>query len=319
MFGQFANPFFTKFFKEKGTILAFLLHGVYRTKEEKEYSYADPQDNMTLDELRKVIEYFLNLGYVFISSEDLNSNLVRNKKYIMLTFDDGYFNNSFTLPLLNEFKIPATYYISTYNLTEQKSFWWDIIYRERLRQKLPLTTIRKEQQSLKNLQYSYIETYLTDHFGSSSLIPMNDMDRPFTSKELVDFSRQKYVTIGNHSHHHALLPTYDLPGILNELTISQQIFYRLLGFYPSTIAYPNGSYNKEVIEATKNMGFKTGITVNQTKNYIPAFLQNPLVINRFILKNPDIRQSGHIYRRDIQLHNRYKKMKRQLKHLLHII
>lgn len=45
---------------------------------------------------------------------------------IALTFDDGYADNFLVAkPLLEQYQIPATFFITTCNLGKQKEFWWD--------------------------------------------------------------------------------------------------------------------------------------------------------------------------------------------------
>jgi peptidoglycan/xylan/chitin deacetylase (PgdA/CDA1 family) len=48
------------------------------------------------------------------------------KRYVAITFDDGYIDNYQTAkPLLEKSDIPATFFITTNNLGQQKEFWWD--------------------------------------------------------------------------------------------------------------------------------------------------------------------------------------------------
>ena len=45
---------------------------------------------------------------------------------IALTFDDGYVDNFLTAkPLLEQYQIPATFFISSVNLGQHREFWWD--------------------------------------------------------------------------------------------------------------------------------------------------------------------------------------------------
>ncbi|MDO6391762.1 polysaccharide deacetylase family protein [Pontibacter sp. BT731] len=49
-----------------------------------------------------------------------------NKKYIALTFDDGYIDNFHVVkPLLEKYEIPATFFITTGYVGQKKEFWWD--------------------------------------------------------------------------------------------------------------------------------------------------------------------------------------------------
>jgi peptidoglycan/xylan/chitin deacetylase (PgdA/CDA1 family) len=57
-------------------------------------------------------------------SSNLNSGLYRNN--IAITFDDGYCDN-FTnaKPLLEKYKLPATFFITTKQVESGREFWWD--------------------------------------------------------------------------------------------------------------------------------------------------------------------------------------------------
>lgn len=49
---------------------------------------------------------------------------------ICLTFDDGYADNfHIAKPLLQKYKCPATFFITTQNLINQQAFWWDELER----------------------------------------------------------------------------------------------------------------------------------------------------------------------------------------------
>ncbi len=45
-----------------------------------------------------------------------------------MTFDDGYVDNlTVASPILTEFGIPATFFVTTARLTETHEFWWDTL------------------------------------------------------------------------------------------------------------------------------------------------------------------------------------------------
>lgn len=59
---------------------------------------------------------------------------VREKKsldrLVALTFDDGYTDNLYTVkPLLEQYDIPATFFITTGDLENKREFWWDELER----------------------------------------------------------------------------------------------------------------------------------------------------------------------------------------------
>lgn len=75
---------------------------------------------------------FYNKEFVVISVEQLIEKIENNqaidKKYALITFDDGYIDNySVAYPLLKKHKTPAAFYIATNYLDEPHIPWWDEI------------------------------------------------------------------------------------------------------------------------------------------------------------------------------------------------
>lgn len=53
---------------------------------------------------------------------------------VAVTFDDGYFDNlEYALPILEELEVPATVFVSTGTLGQDKELWWDELERLVLR------------------------------------------------------------------------------------------------------------------------------------------------------------------------------------------
>ncbi len=62
-------------------------------------------------------------------TEDLVSNKLRRKS-VALSFDDGYVDNFlFAKPLLEKYKLPATFFACSGNAGQQSEFWWDELER----------------------------------------------------------------------------------------------------------------------------------------------------------------------------------------------
>ena len=108
--GKIINPIILNFTNEKNKLLIFYFHGVYDSEKQKNLNHVDPQNNVTVNQFTDFIEYFLQHNYRFIKPADLSQNLPEDKPYVMITFDDGYFNNSLAIDVLNKYKVPATFY-----------------------------------------------------------------------------------------------------------------------------------------------------------------------------------------------------------------
>jgi peptidoglycan/xylan/chitin deacetylase (PgdA/CDA1 family) len=64
-----------------------------------------------------------------VSLHDLPSFLKRKRaprSPVVVTFDDGYVDNLHqAMPILQQFEIPATFFLTTGWLSQQREFWWD--------------------------------------------------------------------------------------------------------------------------------------------------------------------------------------------------
>ncbi len=294
--GYLINPLILNFVNENNRLLIFYFHGLYESTVQKELNHIDPQNNITVGQFIEFIDYFLHHNYHFIKPEDLLGDIEKDKRYIMITFDDGYFNNSLAVEVLNKYKIPAVFFISTKNVLENKSFWWDIIYKYRTKKGISLETIRKEQASLKSFKYSYIENYITQNFGTESAKPWSDIDRPLNEFELKDISQNPFVSIGNHTHNHAILTNYNKEEINEEFAVCNKALLNLTGRIPISIAFPNGNFNTLILEVAEEIGFRVAFTTQNYINKLPITNSHAICLNRFMAKTTNIKNYGGFIR-----------------------
>jgi peptidoglycan/xylan/chitin deacetylase (PgdA/CDA1 family) len=309
---------YLKFFHEKNALLIFAFHLLFRDKEEMSSNLVDPRLGITTEHFYKFVEYYLNHGYTFISPNEILEGLDHTRKYIMITFDDGYSNNRYALPILQKYNVPAVFFIITNNIQYNKCFWWDVLYRERIKQGASLRTIWREGDRLKWNTSTEIERYLTTNFGDQALHPLGEIDRPLTVAELKQLSNEKQVCIGNHTRDHAILTNYNAAEIQSQIGDAQDFLYEVTGKSPEIISYPDGYYSNKVIRVTSNAGFKLGVITDKKKNYFPfdGHGDISLRLGRFDLggSNEPLKLC-EIYRSDVSLyiiiwnflHQRYRK------------
>src|SRR5882724_3251133 len=118
-------------FRERNALMCFLFHSLFRDEREIALNLVDPLQRTTIRQFRQFVEYYLSHGYRFVTPPDLLNGLAPNGKYALITFDDGYFNNSLARPILEEYGVPAVFFISTEHVRQNKCFWWDVLYRQR--------------------------------------------------------------------------------------------------------------------------------------------------------------------------------------------
>lgn len=255
------------FSDSSGTLATFLFHGVFRNQAELAREVVMPQQQITVAHFAQFVESLLERGYQFVSPADL-ANL-HDGRYVMATFDDGYFSNLHVLPILEEFRIPAVFFISTGHVVEGRSYWWDVLYRERRRRGATSKQISNEARSLKSLTHDQIEARLTGEFGDRSLVPVNDIDRPLSPAELAEMARSPYVHLGNHTRNHAILTNYGLDEVRSQLVGAQDDLVRMTGSSPDIVSYPNGNHSAQVLQIASEVGFNWGITVERQANTLP--------------------------------------------------
>ena len=200
-------------------------------------------------------------GYTVVSAADVDQGLKPGGKYLAITFDDGYFNNTLALQVLAEFCVPATFFVSVGHVLENKAFWWDACSRALSRTGASETARKVEIARLKCGTPDQIEAHLRDRFGSRVLEPCDDRDRPFTPGELAQFARNPWVQLGNHTRDHAILTRCTLQEIAHQVGSCQDILAELAGYRPIAIAYPNGDFSPAAIDAATAAGLRLGFTV----------------------------------------------------------
>jgi len=293
-----------KAFPERRSLIIFLFHIIFRSEDEASSNAVWPLQGITLERFRQFMEYFQNHNYTFVSPDDILNGLDNKRNYCMITFDDGYYNNRHVLGLLEEYKAPALFLISTDYVKNNRSFWWDVLHRERSKTGMAAEATGKEINSLTPARNEDIEKRLRDEFGEAAFVPLGDIDRPFTPQELKEFAREKYVFLGNHTGRHSYLTKYSPDEIRSAILSAQNDMHEITGEFPSCISYPHGAYSGEVIRIAEQAGLKLGITVDDRKNYLPIGLESDasLRMGRFALPCND-RMLGQcqLSRADIRL------------------
>ena len=294
--GFLFNPLLLSIIGENSQLLVFYFHGLYQFLGQRDLNHIDPQKNMTVSQFNDFVDYFLNLDYTFIRPEDLLAGLETHKRYAMITFDDGYYNNMHALPILEKFNIPGVFFITADNVSENKAFWWDVIYKYRTRQGVSVLQIRNEQDMLKSYKHEYISNYITNTFGKESSIPWSDIDRPLALQEVKILANNPYVVIGNHTYHHALLPNYDKNELEEEIIKSNDFLRGVTGITPISIAFPNGYYNKLVLDVVEAAGFRIAFSAVPGKNKLPIDNSRLICLKRFMSNNNNIKKYGSFFR-----------------------
>ncbi|PRY11247.1 polysaccharide deacetylase [Pontibacter ummariensis] len=290
--------------REQNAFNTYLFHALFKDREELKLHLCDPQQQVTVGMFRDFVIYHLEKGYTFVSVPDVLKGLEPDKKYLMITFDDGYYNNHRALPILEEFQVPATFFVSVNHVLQEKAFWWDVAYREGKKAGKTDGEILAEKNMLLSKTDDEVERYLEAEYGERAFQPVSDTDRPMTADELRKFSQHPLVHIGNHTCDHAVLPNYSEEGVERQIVEAQVKLERIIGYRPLSIAYPCGDYTNHTLEVCRREGIALGITVHHAKNFYSSLhdRNSLLTLNRFtIWGTEELKSQCDFYRSDYHI------------------
>ncbi len=205
-----------------------------------------------------------------------------SKPRAVITFDDGYANNyQYAFPILKEFELPATIFITTGMVDSNKLFWWDKVYLA-TRGKMSFDTRRAFEERCKQLKPRALEDYIDHEFlPSQGITQFSDEAyeayRPLTHHELSKLAESDLITLGSHTHNHEILTQLSDKQV-NE-TVRQSIT-ELTPFIGNVkfFAAPNGYYKPHHLKIFKKAGFKAA--VNTERGIYLPFTFNPYEIPR---------------------------------------
>lgn len=271
-------------FKNKdqiGTIRCVCFHTIKSEKNNSEGIFENYETHF--DEFKEFTQYFIEHNYNFISPNDINENLNPEKKYILVTFDDGLSNTSLAANYYNRLGLKMTIFICPYYCVKQETPW-DIIFIRELEKKRgdKKNKIRNQFDAIRQYNYGVREKIMYENFSDYKRLPYGDADRPLNFSELKQLINQGNIEIGNHSMHHTALTKLSNDELLIELESSQSTIKENLNICPQSFSFPFGYFNKDLINFCKDIGFKYVFTT------VPEIVQlssikndKPIVLGRF--------------------------------------
>lgn len=263
---------------EVGVLIVFFFHSLFKCDAEIMSGLVNPIEAMTAGRLREIIDYLHCEGFMF-PEPDRISNLPVDGKYALLTADDGYCNNVRWLEVMKEFKVPATFFVCTSHVLSGNAFYWDVLWRERTRRGTAVPKIREEQTWLESASHRERELYLRNQFGTQSLKPVGDLDRPFRPAELREFASTSGVSIGAHTRHHENLCLLPLKEAETEISGSLADLEQITGSKSEMLSYPHGAWNSSVRSLAAAAGIRYGFTTLNCRNVLPVEIP-ALTLNR---------------------------------------
>lgn len=272
---------------DRPALISFLFHKVFADRAEAAQELVSPAERATADDFRRLFDYFLDLDYRFVSSAAVLDGLDPARNHILLTFDDGYANNRRLLPVLKEYRIPATFFVATGFVGAETAFWWDAIYRARHREGTHATNRGRRRRALHTLSRADAEAHVRHTYGADALASVGELDRPMTEAELRAFAAEDLVTIGNHTVDHTRLTMLAPAQVDTQIAEAQAFLEAVTGARPRTIAYPYGDWSPAVVAAARAHGLELGLTCDARRDSLPLGPDDLFRLGRFAVFSDD--------------------------------
>ena len=237
----------------------------------------------------------------------------KDKFNICLTFDDGFANNhKYVLPLLQQYQVPATFFITGITSKGHDVLWNDFIsifgkygpdkimvndetyIKNRHKRYISTTTGTGLIEKLWGCGFSEKEAIMKE-LSSLSPFKTNPSDYDYwqqmSASQIAELSASPFVTIGAHSLYHNDLARININDTMAELIKSKLFLENITQKSIGSFAFPYGSYNPEVIAATKRAGYTQLLAtafLNQADKS-DATMRERFTINPFISVNNQMR------------------------------
>jgi peptidoglycan/xylan/chitin deacetylase (PgdA/CDA1 family) len=243
---------------------------------------------------------------------DQLTNGDQERRYAVLTFDDGFRDNvSVALPILERFNAPFTMYIPTSALTRTMQSWWLALrelFRSRDRVTIDALGMRIECPDLRS-KISGLEEVTRwvhgDYHRVSTLLPdlrkagisFQELNERYflDERQLQELARHPLVSIGGHTTSHPALKNLDAASARAEMTDNRTYLEGLLDLPVLHFAYPYGgslSYGSREEGLAKELGFRTAVTTRQDQ--IGRLPPNYFALPRILIGGPDTKSSFQI-------------------------
>lgn len=266
-------------------------------KEPDNYIFNSELYSATVDDfdaqMRYVSENFNVIN--FSQLDDYSINDRNEKNFLIITFDDGYYDNySLAMPILDKYQLPATVFLATQNIDTGELFWFDSVaafFKTYSSDKIDLESIGKVlnlKEMGREKAFKYIGSFLKDSSDSIRLdllkeiygkydFQVSDKDYatacPLSWDNVIEMDNNN-IDFGGHTKTHCFLNRIEDGMLHSEISGSMEAIEKHLGEFPKSFCYPAGVTNEKIKEYLKEnkisygVGYRHGINVwNEIERY----------------------------------------------------
>ena len=282
-------------FLKPDSFAIFLFHGVIPSQRHSVRNYT--RKHLLVDHFCSILRELIQAGSPVSMKEIVEAtkgSCTLTPNAFAITFDDGFANNfEVAAPILAEFNIPATFYVTT-GFVESKIRSWPDLIEAALEESPSFELVgwgeefdgRFESDKGKMALMDRVRNYAKSNadvdptqfsFKLASAILSRDpqfdemLDKKMSWNQVRNLASNSLFDVGGHSHTHRILSFLPLSEMLNEIDASIALLEEHLSIPIRHYSYPEGlahCYSGQVIDALVDRGILCSPTAIQGVNRV---------------------------------------------------
>jgi peptidoglycan/xylan/chitin deacetylase (PgdA/CDA1 family) len=251
------------------------------------------------------LQFYKKYFHVISLNDYFKGNFDDSKFNVCITFDDGYLNNyKYVLPLMEQYQIPITFFITAIRDAGYDILWNDFLgiitkygtrtmqfnneeFFKRRSNYISKTTNLSLAEFLRKKNFAEKEKMMSE-FSEIVSFRKKKEDEDFwqqmTESQISTLASSPFATIGAHGYYHN-----DLSGILiddcrNELVNTKRFLEKLCDKEINALAFPYGHYTREVVDEAKKAGYNQLYALDflYTEDKADASMRERFTVNPYI-------------------------------------
>ena len=259
--------------QEKAVVL--LYHRVHRSYRDRWQLCVSPENFAA--HLRCLKRSFRPVRLAEIAAMIADGKVKQNS--VAITFDDGYRDNlTAAIPILEQMRLPATFFICGDAASEGESFWW-----ERLEASLQLMEL--DDAGAERLHRRLMVADVVERHRILAELPAADhvLSERLSHDDLKVLACHPLADIGAHGWSHRRLDHLQTHDLRREVMENVRMLADLTGTSVRSFAYPfGGSVTSELTDIVREAGIETACTVASTAVTVGS---DPLLIPRLEIRD----------------------------------
>jgi len=263
--------------------------------------------------------HFLKSNFKVLSLKEFRLGIENKTPFkscsCLITFDDGWRDNyTWAFPVLGRYELPAVIFLSANYIESTDQFWQERLSELlfdvcRLSREQPdisakyyivldkynfnkvLTLSGEELRSAiheitgqcKKYSYDYIEKMISElSAAANAIISKKENHDTFMNWNQIKQMANAGITFGSHTVSHKILTKLSAEEAQKEIAESKKNIEDNLKDAVIAFSYPNGNYNKDIIELVKSHGYAVAFS---TENGHVSAADDPFTVKRINIHN----------------------------------